>query len=90
MLLPVDPKSDNPYKTLEQRAGILALFDHSSTMDGVAPSGYRMYQAVSEYADHFVPVFKTKRGSAEDRRADSIVDGSAYALKSRALALLKA
>jgi phage/plasmid-like protein (TIGR03299 family) len=87
-LLPVNPQSDNPYKTLEQRAGILALFDHSTTMDGIAPTAYRMYQAVTEYTDHFAPVFKTKRGSAEDRRVDSIIDGSAFALKSRALALL--
>ena len=87
-LLPVDPKTDNPYKTLAQREGILALFQNSQTLVGVAPTAYRMYQAVTEYTDHVAPMFKTRRGSAEDRRAASIVDGPAFALKSRAAALL--
>ena len=87
-LLPVDPKTDNPYKTLAQREGILALYQNSQTLVGVAPTAYRMYQAVTEYTDHIAPMFKTRRGSAEDRRAASIVDGPAFALKSRAAALL--
>jgi len=87
-LLPIDPKSDNPYKTIAQRDSILALFDRSETLVGVAPTAYRMYQAVAEYADHVAPVFATRRGSAGDRRVSSIVDGQAFDLKSRAAALL--
>lgn len=87
-LLPVNPDVERPYRTESERAQILLLFAGSTTLDGVAPTAYRAYQCVAEYADHIKVVNTTKTATSEDRRALSIIEGTAASLKTSALRLL--
>ena len=54
----------------------------------MAPTAYRLFNAVAEYADHFAPNMTTKVASAADNRAASNIDGRGQMLKDRALDLL--
>ena len=87
-LLPSNPEVEHAYRTEAQRQEIIDLFSNSPTLDGVAPSAYRAFQATCEWADHFAPVRDTKSANAADRRAISVLEGSAFALKGAALKLL--
>ena len=87
-LLPSNPEVEHAYRTEAQRQEIVDLFSNSPTLDGVPFSAYRAFQAVAEWTDHFAPVRDTKSANAADRRAMSILEGPAYALKSAALKLL--
>ena len=88
VLLPANPDAEKAYRTEAERESIVGLFAHSKTLVGVPNTAYRAYQAVAEYTDNVKVIRGTRNGSAEDRRADSILDGSAYKVKSRALDLL--
>lgn len=73
----------------EARDTIVQLFRDSRTLDGVKMSGYRILQAVDEYADHFKPLRCTDPKAAPERAFRSIMDGGAASeLKSKALDLL--
>lgn len=87
VLLPVNPDVDRPFKTLQMRADIVGLFTSSDNLREVPETAYRALQATMEYADQF----KTygRNGAAADRKAAAIIEGSAFALKSRALGLLQ-
>jgi phage/plasmid-like protein (TIGR03299 family) len=87
-LLPTNPKSEHPYRTEAEREAIVNLFRSSPNLDGMPLTAYRAYQAVTEYLDHGKTYRATKNGAADDRRAVSIIEGSAYGLKSDALSLL--
>jgi phage/plasmid-like protein (TIGR03299 family) len=88
VLLPANPQSEHPYKTEAAREGILALYRNSQTLVGVPDTAYRAYQAVAEYTDHVQKYGDTKKSKGEDRRALSIIEGPALAVKSRAARLL--
>jgi phage/plasmid-like protein (TIGR03299 family) len=85
-LLPVDPEVKNPFKTLQAREDILTLFASSDNLRDVPLSAYRTLQAVVEYTDQ-TKVYG-KNGSAADRKAMAIIEGSAFTMKTKALALL--
>jgi phage/plasmid-like protein (TIGR03299 family) len=87
-LIPTNPQSEHPYKTEKQRQEIIDLFSASPTLDGVAFTAYRAFQAVAEWTDHVATINDTKTAYAADRRADSILDGNAFAVKTAALKLL--
>lgn len=87
-LLPKNPDVDKAYRTEAERASIVALWQNSESITGLPETAYRAYQAVTQYLDHEKVYRPTKTAAADDRRAMSIIDGSAYALKSTALALL--
>lgn len=75
-------------KAQAQRDEIVALFQNSANLDGVPESAYRFVQAVAEYADWGRNYRATKRGNAEEARAIAVLDGTAVAIKNRALALV--
>jgi hypothetical protein len=87
-LIPSNPEVEHAYKTEAQRQEIIDLFTSSPTLDGVPQTAYRAFQAVAEWTDHFATVRDTKSANAADRRALSIIEGPAYAMKSAALKLL--
>ena len=87
-LIPSNPEVEHAYKTEAQRQEIIDLFTSSPTLDGVPQTAYRAFQAVAEWTDHFAMVRDTKSANAADRRAMSIIEGPAYAMKSAALKLL--
>lgn len=88
-LIPSTAESEEKaVKAQRQRDEIIALYQNSANLDGVAESKYRLLQAVAEYADHKREYRKTKKGSAEDARALAILDGTAADLKDKALKLL--
>jgi phage/plasmid-like protein (TIGR03299 family) len=87
-LIPTDPNSEHPYKTEAQRQEIAELFAGSKTLVDVPFPAYRAFQAVSEWTDHVATVRDTKTAHSADRRAMSIIEGPAYAMKSAALKLL--
>ena len=86
-LLPVRDEVKNPFKVTAARDGILALYANSPTLDGIDKTGYRMFQAVGEYADHYRS-YRAAGGSAEDARLVSVIEGSAADLKQKAMGLL--
>jgi len=86
-LLPVDPDVKNPFKTLAMRDDIVGLFANSENLQDVPLSAYRTLQAVMEYTDQSKSY--GKNGRAADRKAQAIVEGYAFNLKSRAVVLLK-
>lgn len=88
VLLPKNPDVDKAYRTMAERDGIVALWQNSASIVDLPETAYRTFQAVTEYLDHGKVVRATKTATADDRRAASIIDGPAYAVKSRALALL--
>ncbi len=80
---------DRPGHREEARAEILDLFLNSKTLGGVKMTGYRILQAVDEYADHYKPLRVVDPNLAPERAFRSIMDGGAAAqLKDRALDLL--
>ena len=88
-LIPSTAKDDNKaVKAEAQRGEILALFQNSANLDGVPESAYRFVQAVAEYADWHRNYRATKRGTSDEARAVATLDGTAAALKNRALALV--
>jgi phage/plasmid-like protein (TIGR03299 family) len=87
-LIPTDPNSEHPYKTEAQRQEIAELFAGSKTLVDVPFTAYRAFQAVAEWTDHVATVKDTKTAHAADRRAMSVIEGPAYAMKSAALKLL--
>lgn len=86
-LIPVNPQVERPARSDAARDAIAALFLNSPTLDGVDKTGYRMYQAVGEYADHY-RTYRARGATAADARAVAVIEGSASDLKSRALSLL--
>ena len=92
-LLPVsaDPEvAEKQVRTLSMRASIEGLYDGSPTLAGVPKNGWRVYNAVAEWADHEKTYAVTSKTNADDQRAYSLLDGQTAELKSRALALLTA
>lgn len=90
VLIP-DPAGIEPEKavrTQKARAEIARLYTDSPNLDGVPKSAYRTLQAVAEYVDHGRTYFTTKKHSAAENRALSLLDGQGRDLKSAALALL--
>lgn len=87
-LLPSNPDVEHAFRTEAERQAILALYANSTSLEGVAPTAYRAYQSVTEYLDHVKDVRTTKTASGSDRRAMSIIEGPADALKATALRLL--
>lgn len=87
-LIPVRPDAERTARSDAARDQIAALFRSSPTLEGVAPTAYRLFNAVAEYADHFAPNMTTKVASAADNRAASNIDGRGQMLKDRALDLL--
>lgn len=85
-LLPTNPDVERPFKTLAMRESIESLFANSVTLADVPLTAYRAFQSVTEFADQYRSY--GKNGQAADKRALAIIEGSAYNMKSRALALL--
>lgn len=88
VFLPVNPDVDRPFKTEAQRKELLAVYQNSPLLDGLAPSAYRVFNAVTEWTDHVRPYTDGKRLTGDDKRAISIIDGFAATKKETALRLL--
>jgi phage/plasmid-like protein (TIGR03299 family) len=84
-LLPIKEGVAHPWKTEAARASIKALYKDSANLQDLNHTGYRLVQAVAEYTDHEKTYGKV---DADDRRALSIVEGTAFALKTKAVKLL--
>jgi phage/plasmid-like protein (TIGR03299 family) len=87
-LLPANPEVEHAYKTEADRRAILDLFTSGPNMRDLPFTAYRAYNAVTEWTDHGKAYRTTKTGTASDRNALSIIEGSAYSLKADALKLL--
>ena len=86
VLIPLPPDAETSVRIENQRDAIRSLYTSSDNLDGIGQNGYRMLQAVAEWTDHERSF--GKRDGAEDRRTLSILEGSAYALKTKAVKLL--
>lgn len=89
-LLPSKRAADEEEATrlVNRRTAIMELAKGSPNLVDLPLSGWRVYNAVAEYADHGMTFRETKNVSREENRAASILDGAAHDLKARALALL--
>lgn len=76
-------------RTQNRRDAVIALARNTENLAGVRGTAWAAYNAVAEYVDHQTTYHKTAN-SREENRAASILDGSAYALKTKALDLLTA
>ena len=88
-LIPIEPEAERPTRRLAARETIAALFANSSTMVGVPSTAYRAFQAVTEYADHYRPLYVSDEALVPAKRFVNAVDGSAARLKDTALSLLR-
>ena len=79
---------DTATRTQNRRDAVLALAKNAPNLDPVRGTKWAAYNAVAEFADHGINYRQTKTASRDDNRTASILDGSALALKERALALL--
>jgi len=75
-------------RVLNRRNDVLALAKNAANLDAVRGTKWAAYNAVAEFADHGITYRQTATATREDNRAASILDGSASALKGRALDLL--
>lgn len=87
-LIPAPIDVAEPVAAQAKRDFIAGLFQTSPTLDGLPFTAYRAYQATIEFADHGLAYKTTKVGDGGDRRAEAIIDGAGYDLKTRAAKLL--
>lgn len=88
VLIPIPQEMERTAGREEARSVIADIALHSKTLTGVPMSAYRVYQAVTEYADHYRPVRTKDAALVADRRA-SLAMGAAGDLKSDALQILR-
>ncbi len=88
VLIPIPPEMERTAGREEARTAIASIALHSKTLANVPMSAYRVYQAVTEYADHYRPVRTKDAALVPDRRA-SLALGAAGELKSDALDILR-
>lgn len=88
VLIPIPPEMERTASREEARAAIASIALHSPTLAKVPMSAYRVYSAVTEYADHYRPVRVADKNLVGERRA-SLAMGAAGDLKSDALAILR-
>jgi len=74
---------------VEAREAISHLFDRSPTLVGVPNSPYRVFQAVTEYADHYRPIRIADPDKVPAARFRSLTEGPSAELKARAAELLR-
>lgn len=79
---------DTATRTENRRNAVLGLAKNGANLESVRGTGWAAYNAVAEFADHGITYRETKGTTRADNRAASILDGSAFDLKQRALALL--
>lgn len=90
VLIPIPQEMERTAGREEARAAIAAVALHSPNLVKVPMSAYRVYQAVTEYADHFRPVRVKDQALVADRRVSlSMPGGAADTLKSDALDILR-
>jgi len=89
ILIPIPPEMERTAGREEARAAIANIALHSKTLAGVPMSAYRVYSAVTEYADHYRPVRVKDANLLADRRASLSLSGAAADLKSDALTILR-
>jgi phage/plasmid-like protein (TIGR03299 family) len=86
-LFPI-PNDDKPHTRVENaQNAVHDLYVNSPNLDGVGMNAYRLFQATTEYADHYRN-YTSGQGSNADARAVAVLDGAAGDLKDKALALL--
>lgn len=88
VLIPIPQEMERTAGREEARAAIADLALHSKTLSGLPMSAYRIYTAVTEYADHYRPVRTKDPALVPDRRA-SLALGAAGDLKADALQILR-
>jgi phage/plasmid-like protein (TIGR03299 family) len=88
ILIPIPPEMERTAGREEARNVIAELALHSKTLTTMPMSAYRVYQAVTEYADHYRPVRVKDPALLADRRA-SLAMGAAGDLKADALQILR-
>jgi phage/plasmid-like protein (TIGR03299 family) len=78
-LLPTRGDPDEAVLTKRSRDEIAALFAGSRTLEDVAPTAYRLYNAVAEWTDHFRVHRATRKNTAEDNRVlDALGPGGGH------------
>lgn len=88
-LVPIPPEMERPGTRLAARETIAHLYRDSATLVGVPHTAYRVFNATTEYADHYRSIRSADPELVPARRFTSIVDGPASELKSQALSLLR-
>lgn len=88
-LIPIPPEMERPVARNEAREAIAHLFKESATLVGVPHTAYRVFNAVTEYADHYRPLRVKEPELVPARRFASAVDGPAAQLKAQAMSLLR-
>ena len=66
--------------TLENRAIVNRIYEFSETQENIRNTGFGLFQAVVEYADHY-------KGKNPEKRAIAAISGSSDALKRKAFDL---
>jgi hypothetical protein len=90
ILVPIPPEMERTAGREEARAAIANIALHSKTLTTMPMSAYRVYAAVSEYADHYRPVRTRDASLVPERRVSlSLPGGAADNLKTDALAILR-
>lgn len=88
-LIPIHPEMERPLPRERAREAIEHLYWESPKMVGVRHSAYRLFQAVTEYADHYRPLRVGDEALVPARRFTTTVDGPAAELKGEALRLIR-
>ncbi len=87
-LIPIEPEAERPTRRLAARETIAALYANSSTLVGVPETAYRAFNAVTEFVDHYRPLYVSDEALVPAKRFTTQVDGSGARLKDQALRLL--
>jgi phage/plasmid-like protein (TIGR03299 family) len=88
-LIPIPPEMERPLPRIEAREAIAGLYKQSPTLVTIPRTVYRVFNAVTEYADHYRPLRVADPELVPARRFASAVDGPAAQLKAQAMTLLR-
>lgn len=87
-LIPTAPDAERTSKSDAQRAEIMSIIQHADNLADMDLTGWKVYNAVGQWADHSREYRDTKLGSSQDARALAILDGTAQKIKDSAVSLL--
>lgn len=88
-LIPIPPEMERPVARVAARDAIAGLYWTSPSLEGVPHTPYRMFQAVTEFADHYRPLRVAEAELIPARRFTTAVDGPGARQKADALRLLR-
>lgn len=88
-LIPIPTEMERKRSREEAREAIAHLYLASDKMVGVPRTAYRLFQAVTEYADHYRPLRVGDENLVPARRFTTAIDGPAADMKADALRLIR-